>query len=171
MAAAPSGMHRCWRCTSGLASRSRCPRRDPEVVRGFALALAGDRPIVARFRWLGLLLADPLAEVVPFGSTAATLAGRLLAVAPHPPTGRRRDGTRARQRAAWALDVQIAACAFAGGYGVVTENVDDFAVLRDEISRLVPDVPPLVVRDAREPAETPSQPATGATTGPSTRSV
>lgn len=49
------------------------------------------------------------------------------------------------------MDVQIAACAFAGGYGVLTENVRDFEALGDAIAQLVPRVPPLVVTDAREP--------------------
>jgi hypothetical protein len=89
-------------------------------------------------------------RVVPLGLRGSVLAGRLLAALPHPPTGpKRRHGTRARQRAAWALDAQIAACAFAAGYGVLTENVADFTVLREAIQRLVPGVPPLVVTDAR----------------------
>jgi hypothetical protein len=32
---------------------------------------------------------------------------------------------------------------------VLTENVDDFAVLRDAIAELLPHVPPLAVADAR----------------------
>jgi predicted nucleic acid-binding protein len=91
-----------------------------------------------------------MVHVIPFDDASATLAGRLLAQLPHRPTGERRhEGTRARQRAAWALDVQIAACAFAAGYGVLTENVDDFAALRAAIAELLPDVPPLAVSDAR----------------------
>lgn len=101
------------------------------------------------FDWLGELVAHSLVRIVPFAATSAVLAGRLLALYPHPPTrDRRRHGTRAQQRAAWALDVQIAACAFAGGYGVLTENVDDFGALRDAIAELLPDVPPLGVSDA-----------------------
>ncbi len=45
--------------------------------------------------------------------------------------------------------MQIAACAFAGGYGVLTENVDDFALLRDALERVLPDAPPLAVADAK----------------------
>jgi predicted nucleic acid-binding protein len=102
------------------------------------------------FDWLDRLIAHSLVRIVPFAATSAVLAGRLLALHPHPPTrNHRRHGTRAQQRAAWALDVQIAACAFAGGYGVLTENLDDFVVLRDAIAELLPDVPPLAVTDAR----------------------
>jgi len=120
-----------------------------ELARGLQLR-AGRRGSNGGFDWLDALIAQPLVRIVPFAMTSAVLAGRLLALHPHPPTGgRRRHGTRAQQRAAWALDVQIAACAFAGGYGVLTENVDDFAALRDAIARLLPSVPPLAVKDAR----------------------
>jgi predicted nucleic acid-binding protein len=119
-----------------------------EVVRG--LTRMHDAPAKSQLRWFGRLFRDPLTEVIPVDRTAAELSGRLLALHPHPPTrNHRRHGTRAQQRAAWALDVQIAACAFAGGYGVLTENVDDFAVLRDAIAELLPDVQPLAVTDAR----------------------
>jgi predicted nucleic acid-binding protein len=122
-----------------------------EVARGLAARSANGRSDARHLRWLFDLVAHPLVEVLPLGVAGAVLAGRLLALLPHPPTGpQRRRGTRAQQRAAWALDVQIAACAFAGGYGVLTENVADFGVLRAAIGQLVPDVPPLVVRDARE---------------------
>lgn len=120
------------------------------MVRGLA-APTRDAELTRRtLGWFGALFRDPLTIVIPFDSRAAELAGRLLARHPHPPTSNhRRHGTRAQQRAAWALDVQIAACAFAGGFGVLTENVDDFGMLRDAIAELLPDVQPLVVSDAR----------------------
>jgi len=124
-----------------------------EVVRGLSAPHLPRNPASARLRWFADLLEDPLTQVVHLGSAAAQLAGWLLAQLPHPPTrNRRRHGTRAQQRAAWALDVQIAACAFAGGYGVLTENVDDFAVLSDALERLLPDAPPLAVADAKSNA-------------------
>lgn len=120
-----------------------------EIVRGLATPAQHHARARWKLRWFGQMFRNPLTVVVPFDPTAAELAGRLLARHPHPPTrNHRRAGTRAQQRAAWALDVQIAACAFAGGYGVLTESVDDFALLRDAISTLVPDVPPLAVTNA-----------------------
>jgi predicted nucleic acid-binding protein len=120
-----------------------------EIVRGLA-APAIPQESRRKLRWFGELFRDPLTVVIPFDRRAAELSGRLLARHPHPPTrDHRRHGTRAQQRAAWALDVQIATCAFAGGYGVLTENVDDFAVLRDAIAELLPDVPPLAVTNVR----------------------
>ena len=122
-----------------------------EIARGLELRSTRDRRFAGRMSRLKSLLDHPSVEVVPFDRDGAELAGRLLAIAPYPPTGcNRRHGTRSRQRAAWALDIQIACCAFANGYGILTENVHDFAALRDAISALVPGVPPLDVADARE---------------------
>lgn len=121
-----------------------------ELVRGLSAPHLPRDPAQARLRWFADLIEDPLAHVIAFGSVAAQLSGWLLAQIPHPPTrNHRRHGTRAQQRAAWALDVQIAACAFAGGYGVLTENVDDFALLRDAMAAVLLDIPPLAVTDAR----------------------
>jgi len=121
-----------------------------EVVHGLHAHLRFDAAFHSSADWFAALLEHTLVRVLPFDCASAVLAGRLLASLPLPPTGRRRrEGTRARQRAAWALDVQIAACAFAGGYGVLTENVEDFAVLRDAIAEMLPAVPPLAITDAR----------------------
>lgn len=121
-----------------------------EIVRGLATPARHQIRARRKLRWFAHLFRDPLTIVVPFDHRGAELAGHLLARHPHPPTrNHRRHGTRAQQRAAWALDVQIAACAFAGGYGLLTENVDDFADLRDAIAELLPETPPLAVSDAR----------------------
>jgi predicted nucleic acid-binding protein len=128
-----------------------------EVTRGLHAHAQRNPRFGVRMRAFERLVTDPLIEVVPFDGDCALLAGALLARLPHPPTGeRRRDGTRAQQRSAWVFDIQIAACAFTNGYGVLTENVEHFGVLREAISELVPGVPPLVVRDARELAEAPA---------------
>jgi predicted nucleic acid-binding protein len=121
-----------------------------ELLRGLTAPSVDRDRARPKLRWFRALLHHPLTIVVPFDRPAAELAGRLLAAMPHPPTrNHRRHGTRAQQRAAWALDVQIAACAFAGGYGVLTENVNDFRVLRDAIAELLPDTPALAVTDPR----------------------
>ena len=121
-----------------------------EVVRGLEIQIDRHAGFATRLMAFAGLLADPLVRVLPLDDAGAVLAGRLLALLPHPPTGRRRrHGTRAQQRAAWALDVQIASCAFTRGYGVLTENVADFTVLRDAIAQVTPGVPPLAVTDAR----------------------
>lgn len=121
-----------------------------EIVRGLVAPATRHETTRRKLRWFGGLFHDPLTIVVPFDCRAAELAGRLLAHHPHPPThNHRRHGTRAQQRAAWMLDVQIAACAFVGGYGVLTENLTDFTVLRAAIARLLPGVSPLMISAAR----------------------
>jgi predicted nucleic acid-binding protein len=128
-----------------------------EVVYGLEARSRHDEAFRRAADWFAALLGHALVRVVPFDGPSAVLSGRLLARMPYPPTGtRRRPGTRMRQRAAWALDVQIAACTFAGGYGVLTENVEDFGVLRTAIGELLPNVPPLVVTDARAMAGSPA---------------
>ncbi len=64
---------------------------------------------------------------------------------PAPPTGARRRGTKPEQRAGWVLDIQIAACAWTHGRQIATENRHDFEILRDLITKLYPDTPPLDV--------------------------
>lgn len=139
--------------TAHLKRRATIPLPAPavqEVVRGLHARTPHDERFARRVAAFEAFVSHPLVHVVPLDDAAALLAGELVALLPHPPTGaHRREGPRSRQRAAWALDVQIAACAFAGGYGVLTENVADFVVLRDAIEQLVPGVPPLVVGDAR----------------------
>jgi len=121
-----------------------------EIIRGLTSPAVHRPRVYPKLRWFGHLFRDPLTIVVPFNRGAAELSGHLLARMPHPPTrNHRRAGTRAQQRAAWALDVQIAACAFAGGYGVLTETVKDFGLLRDAIAELLPDATPLAVSDAQ----------------------
>ena len=121
-----------------------------EVVHGLEVHVLHDEGFQVPADWFRELLSHRLVRVVPLGLHGSVLAGRLLAALPHAPTGpKRRHGTRTQQRAAWALDVQIAACAFASGYGLLTENVADFTVLRDAIAQIAPGVPPLAVTDAR----------------------
>ena len=139
--------------TAHMARRATIPVPAPavqEVARGLHAHVPQDDRFAGRVAAFEAFVAHPLVRVVPLDDAAAMLAGELVALLPHPPTGaHRREGTRTRQRAAWALDVQIASCAFAGGYGVLTENVADFVALREAIEQLVPDVPPLAVADAR----------------------
>ena len=141
------------RLRSHLSTGARIPIPAPtvqEITRGIAARTACDPAFALRMRWFAVLLRHQLVDIVPLGRQGAVLAGYLLARHPHAPTrNHRRPGSRAQQRAAWALDVQIAACAFAGGYGVLTENVDDFALLRDAIAELLPKTKPLAVTDAR----------------------
>lgn len=76
------------------------------------------------------------------------MAGRLRALQPSPPTGRPRAGPKPEQRAGWVLDLQIAACAWAHGHSVVTDNRRDFDAISDLVAALYPSVTALEVIDA-----------------------
>jgi predicted nucleic acid-binding protein len=104
----------------------------------------GDRLAPALMWFIGLVASD-LVEILSLDRPAAIVAGRLRAMHPTPPTGARRRGVKPEQRAAWVLDIQIAACAWTHGRDIVTENRHDFEALRDLIAQLYPGTSPLVV--------------------------
>ncbi len=116
-----------------------------EVVRGLHATAATNPRIAAALPWFVRLLTSDLVEILALDRPAAILAGRLRALQPTPPTGTRRKGVKPEQRAAWVLDIQIAACAFTHGRQLATENRDDFTALSGLIAKLHPDVPPLTV--------------------------
>jgi predicted nucleic acid-binding protein len=116
-----------------------------EVVRGLQATAASKPGIALALTWFVRLVASDLVEILSFDRPAAIVAGRVRAMQPTPPTGARRKGVKPEQRAAWVLDIQIAACAWTHGRQIATENRDDFAALRDLIAELYPDTPPLAV--------------------------
>jgi predicted nucleic acid-binding protein len=131
------------RATEGLPVRVAAP-----AVREIAYGLermAADGP---GFRhaldWFTSLLADDLLTIVPLDGRAALVAGRLRGAMPHPPARRDRRSKTMRQ-AAWLLDVEIAATAFAAGLDVATENRADFELLGAALADLFPAAPPLAV--------------------------
>ncbi len=95
--------------------------------------------------WFIGLVASELVEILAFDRPAAIVAGRLRATQPVAPTGPRRKGVKPEQRAAWVLDIQIAACAWTHGRQIATENRHDFEALRDLIAKLYPGTTPLAV--------------------------
>lgn len=116
-----------------------------EVVRGLQATAASKPGVALALTWFVRLVASDLVEILSFDRSAAIVAGRLRATRPTPPTGARRKGVKPEQRAAWVLDVQIAACAWTHGRQIATENRRDFEALRDLITELYPDAPPLAV--------------------------
>ena len=111
----------------------------------YGLARAGDR-YVAALHWFTRLVTSALVLVtLPFDATAAILAGRLRAMQPTPPTGVPRRSTKPEQRAAWLLDLQIAACAWSHGYALATDNRRDFDVIARLIGELYPSLSTLEV--------------------------
>jgi predicted nucleic acid-binding protein len=116
-----------------------------EVVRGLQATTASKPGIAMALTWFVGLVASDLLEVLSFDRPAAIVAGRLRAMQPTPPTGARRNGVKPEQRAAWVLDIQIAACAWTHGRQIATENRHDFEALRNLIAKLYPGTPPLAV--------------------------
>ena len=116
-----------------------------EVITGIQATAASNPRAGSALTWFTQLLAGGLVEILSLDRPAAILAGRLRALHPLPPTGARRKGTKPEHRAGWILDIQIAACAWTHGRELVTENTRDFAVLRDLIVRLYPDISPLAI--------------------------
>jgi predicted nucleic acid-binding protein len=100
-------------------------------------------------RYLSLLdrcIGDGTLRVVPLDARAAFVAGRVRARAPHAPArvrGERRS--RSMRQAAWLLDIQIAATAFAGGLQVVTANRSDFEQIGALLATMFPASPELRV--------------------------
>ena len=116
-----------------------------EVVRGLQATAASKPGVALALTWFVRLVASDLVEILSFDRSAAIVAGRLRAMQPTPPTAARRKGVKPEQRAAWVLDIQIAACTWTHGRQIATENRHDFEALRDLITELYPDTPPLAV--------------------------
>lgn len=88
-----------------------------------------------------------LCRVVSLDGRAALVAGHLRARAELPPARKGDRRTKAQRRAAWHLDLQIAATCWAAGYDVATANRLDFELIAAQLSRLAPTAPKLVVLD------------------------
>lgn len=115
-----------------------------EIAYGYQRMAGNDERYATLLGWFTELIADDLLAIVPLDGRAALVAGRLRGALPHPPARRDRRSKPMRQ-AAWLLDVEIAATAFAAGLDVATENHGDFALLRDALAELFPGAPPLEV--------------------------
>jgi predicted nucleic acid-binding protein len=121
-----------------------------EAAYGYARAGA-ERPAFANLlRWLSERADDPaVLTVIPFAARAAMVAGRLRALHPAPPAPRRHDRRpKTERRAAWVLDLQIAATCWAAGYEVATRNRSDFETIADLVARIAPQAARLGVTPA-----------------------
>lgn len=117
-----------------------------EAAYGYELAIGSNRRFSDRMAWLQRVVAAKLIDVVALDSRAALVAGRARARAPHAPPARRGDRrTKTMRQAAWLLDIQIAATAFAAGLDIATRNVADFEHISALLSELYPRAQPLVV--------------------------
>jgi predicted nucleic acid-binding protein len=110
---------------------------------------AGRRPSFASaLGWLqNEVVEGGLCRVVPLDGRAAFVAGRMRALAELPPAKKGDRRTKAQRRAAWHLDLQIAATCWAAGYDIATANRFDFELIAARLSRLAPTAPELAVLD------------------------
>jgi len=103
-----------------------------EISFGLARDAQRDARFAAQLEWIEDLLRHPKVEILAIGREAGFLAGRLRALAHHPPDRGRRDArTKPERRVSWLLDLQIAAAAWASGCDVATENNGDFEAIAD----------------------------------------
>lgn len=116
-----------------------------ETVRGLHLRAGDDARTTRTLAWFTRLTAHDLIDVLSLDRHAAAVAGRLRALHPLPPTGIRRKATKPEQRAAWVMDIQIAACAWTHGRRLATHNVRDFECLSELIAGLYPASSPLEI--------------------------
>ena len=110
-----------------------------EIFYGLGLR-AEDERYAEALGWFTEILGGGLFEVLPVTSETAIVAGRLRALHPAAPTGRRRADGRSKpeRRVAWIADIQIASCAWLQGEAVCTADEGHFEFLREGLSRLYP---------------------------------
>jgi predicted nucleic acid-binding protein len=110
-----------------------------EVAYGRQLAATRDRRHLSHLKWLRRATTDGTLRVVPLTGRAAFVAGRLRAKSPAAPSRAKRDKrTKPMRQAAWLLDIQVAATAFAAGLDVATANLGDFQRIADLLAELYP---------------------------------
>lgn len=101
-------------------------------------------------RWLDQQVNDPgFLHVLPLNARAAFAVGRLRAHEPAPPRASKHDRrAKTERRAAWVLDLQIAATCWSAGHDVATRNGQDFESIAELLGELAPGATPLEVVDA-----------------------
>jgi predicted nucleic acid-binding protein len=118
-----------------------------EISHGLNKAGLRDDRFLAASSWFTRLMTSDMVVVHALDAHAALVAGKLRARHPLPPTSRSRSrkGTKPDQRAAWILDIQIAACAWTAGAWLRTDNHHDFQVLSGLLSELYPNAAALQI--------------------------
>jgi predicted nucleic acid-binding protein len=119
-----------------------------EVSYGYEKEGSSGGPELRSPRRLGQSLADGRLRVVPLDGRAALIAGRIRGRAPHAPPSKKGDGRgKTMRQAAWLLDIQIAATAFAAGLDVATRDRRDFERIANLLTELFPAASPLQIMD------------------------
>jgi predicted nucleic acid-binding protein len=118
-----------------------------EISHGLRKAAASGRQAAgAQLRWLRDQIDAGLIDVLAFDDRAADIAGALRATIPTPPSASRRprDRSKAENRVAWVLDIQIAATVFAHGYDLLTADTHH-AIIATRLATLAPTAPALQI--------------------------
>jgi predicted nucleic acid-binding protein len=119
-----------------------------EVVYGYQLRAASDARFRSLLDWFTRFIASDALNVVPLDGRAAVVAGQLRGESRFAPPKRSTDRrSKTMRQAAWLMDIEIAAIAFAAGLDVATANRSDFEALAAQLATLYPDAPPLAVLD------------------------
>jgi hypothetical protein len=82
------------------------------------------RDLQRRLGWYLLLARRGVLAALPVSIAAAEMAGRLRALSPEPPGGKRRKGDQASRLLGWATDIVIVATTWTHGYDLVSEDSD-----------------------------------------------
>lgn len=101
---------------------------------------AKDRHFAAALAWFIEILDAGVLGVLPLTRETALLAGRLRAIHPVSPSGRRRGDGRAepKRRVAWVTDIQIAASTWLAAESLCTADQGHFGLLGSVIGELYP---------------------------------
>ena len=119
-----------------------------EVAYGFRRAAdAGDPGFHKLLQWLKRFVREGRVELLPLDHHAAIVAGEVRARNPSPPSPRhgRRRRSKAELRAAWILDIQVAATAWTSGRDIATADAEHFEAIAAAIAELAPRGPELLV--------------------------
>jgi predicted nucleic acid-binding protein len=109
-------------------------------------AASGRQAASAHLQWLRDQIDSGLIDVLAFDDRAADVAGALRAAIPTPPSPSRRprDRSKADNRVAWILDIQIAATVFAHGYDLLTADAHH-SIVAAHLAALAPSAPALQI--------------------------
>lgn len=100
----------------------------------YEVAFGYEQRVDAFAESLGVLTAvvvEGTVNVVPFAGNAALAAAAVRAALSTPPARRGDRRSRAVRYAAWVLDIQAGASAWAAGLGIATLNTRDFEQIAD----------------------------------------
>ena len=100
----------------------------------------------AQLAWLADQITAGLIDVLPFEHRAADIAGALRLRIPTPPPATKRSKSRSKadNRVAWIMDLQVAATVFVHGYDLLSVDAHH-SLIATELSALAPTAPGLTI--------------------------